>query len=360
MPREGLLHREASRYARCSSGNYSILFAVLLVPLLMSVGLVVDSVALSNLKVTAANVTDASIMAAAATVREDGTLAEYTGQELQEQVDKRLSEVFEVYFSENAANISDRSVSGYTLKYDTSTSRFVATINMVYEPIFTSRFGGKTTHFQVSSEVMVEIERRGALSMAMVLDKSGSMGSNGRMTALKQAVASLASDFNKRDPKNELIRLGAWTYDSQMRDQSALDWNRAKAANLVQSLDANGGTSSTKAFQTAWQQVRHVREEQEHAAKNDLTLRKAILFMTDGDNNDYKDDGKTIAFYDKAKADEIEVYTVAFQAPMRGKTLLKACASSESHYFEATNSSSLIAAFRKIGQEAMGSIRFSH
>ncbi|MCC0031779.1 MAG: VWA domain-containing protein [Brucellaceae bacterium] len=350
----------AARFRNDRKGNFTVLFVGTLIPTMMCIGFVVDSVSMMNLKNRAENVTDSALMAAAATVRENGTLTETDEKTLEKEVDRQMRDVFKVYFEANSTEVMDRNFESYNLSYDPETNDFTAKVNLYYKPHVYKRLYEDTVRFSVQATVNVQLEQQGALSMGLVLDKSGSMGSNGRMTALKQAVASMAADFDKSDPKNELIRLGAWSYDSTMRDSVDMTWDRSEVSGFVKSLKPGGGTSSTKAFQTAWQQVRHPREEKEHEKMNGLTLRRAVVFMTDGDNNDYKDDDRTIKFCDKAKDDGLEVYTVAFQAPARGKNLLKACASGADHYYEATNAASLITAFRKIGRDAMGKILFSH
>ena len=79
---------------------------------------------------------------------------------------------------------------------------------------------------------------------------------------------------------------------------------------------------------------------------------KFIVFMTDGDNNYNSADSSTKLLCDKAKGEGIEVYTVAFAAPTRGKQLLAYCASTAEHFYDANSSAALIAAFESIGKQA--------
>ena len=74
-----------------------------------------------------------------------------------------------------------------------------------------------------------------------------------------------------------------------------------------------------------------------------------MIFMTDGDNNRRSDDTVTKQHCDRIKNDGIEIYAVAFQAPRRGRDLLRYCASSENHYFDADDSQEFLAAFDEIG-----------
>jgi len=71
--------------------------------------------------------------------------------------------------------------------------------------------------------------------------------------------------------------------------------------------------------------------------------------MTDGANNSSSSDSNTKRYCDKAKQDNIEIYSVAFKAPAQGEQLLEYCASTTSHYFDADNSQELLAAFQAIG-----------
>jgi Flp pilus assembly protein TadG len=111
--------------------------------------------------------------------------------------------------------------------------------------------------------------------------------------------------------------------------------------------------------------------------------RKALVLMTDGSNT-YRfqaSDGKHVALSgnlttaksqttqtDKdtsdicayAKTKNIEVFTVAFAVTdVAAKTMLQGCATDAAHYYDATNSAALAAAFQAIGQ-SLTNLRLSH
>lgn len=77
-----------------------------------------------------------------------------------------------------------------------------------------------------------------------------------------------------------------------------------------------------------------------------------IVLMTDGENNISGADTKTKKFCDKAKAQKMTVYSIAFMAPLAGQNLLKYCATSSGHYFSADNTKQLVDAFKLIGATA--------
>ena len=224
-----------------------------------------------------------------------------------------------------------------------------------------------------------------ALSMYLVLDKSGSMAwitdtkdatksscpnyteSNwskypnlkasspcyiSKIAALKTAVTTLAAQLITADPKSEYSRLGAVSYNMSAQTPSPLDWGTTKATTYVNALVAEGGTASTDAMQKAYSSLIDPKETKAHTDKTGLTPQKFIVFMTDGDNNNTGDDTQTLAICDKARADKITIYTVAFMAPTRGQTLLKTCAGATANYFAADSMAQLVDAFKTIGKKA--------
>ena len=57
-----------------------------------------------------------------------------------------------------------------------------------------------------------------------------------------------------------------------------------------------------------------------------------------------------------AKADGIKIYTVAFMAPDKGKSLLQACATSMDNYYAPENMDEIVEAFGDIAKKAAGNI----
>ncbi|WP_394690137.1 VWA domain-containing protein [Hoeflea sp.] len=220
-------------------------------------------------------------------------------------------------------------------------------------------------------------EAQGAFSMVLVLDKSGSMDwklggeeldedgnavlgpdgkpinvSSKKIDVLKIAVASMIKEFEQADPEEKFVRLGATSYDTNRRGTTNLNFNLERTETFVNGLRASGGTDSTKAFKWAYRRVTSQSEIQLHKQKNGQVPSKFVVFMTDGDNNYNSADVSTKQLCDKAKNDGVEVFTVAFAAPERGRRLLSYCATSSEHSYSATSSAQLIAAFKNIGNAA--------
>jgi Flp pilus assembly protein TadG len=84
---------------------------------------------------------------------------------------------------------------------------------------------------------------------------------------------------------------------------------------------------------------------------------KAVILMTDGAFNTYYESGQGDS--DKQakklctamKKEGVIVYSVAFQAPKEGKKILKNCASSKTHYYDAKNGTQLKQAYADIASQ---------
>ncbi len=265
---------------------------------------------------------------------------------------------------------------GKSYKVDVST-KYTVKFNA-----FTRLLGQTSIVMNAKSTAESATESKNALSMFLVLDKSGSMawitneenklvnscvnwteqnwGSNwvwptspcyvSKMAALKLAVASLFTQFTIADPTNTFVRTGAISYDLASYTPSDLAWGSTSALAYVNLLNADGGTASGASMKTAYEKLKATTEDTVHKTKNGQVPTKYIVFMTDGANNYATDDTSTLATCTSAKKDGIEIYTVAFMAPTAGQNLLKTCATDSSHYFEATNMAALVAAFKVIGE----------
>lgn len=80
---------------------------------------------------------------------------------------------------------------------------------------------------------------------------------------------------------------------------------------------------------------------------NTPNVMRALILLTDGQNNYQSADQNTIDTCTALKANGVTIYTVAFQAPSSGQQLLQACASSASHHYNA-DVSNIAAAFQGI------------
>ncbi|WP_431322693.1 VWA domain-containing protein [Rhizobium sp. YTU87027] len=242
--------------------------------------------------------------------------------------------------------------------------------------------GFQTANIATSSQTASGYsEKQGSVSIFLALDKSGSMGDYTttsytytcgknhnktctayytKIAALKLAVGNLTAELDKADPTHIYSRTGAVSYDLITYPEAKLAWGTSAVTTYVNALSAANGTNSSGAVSMAYNSLiaknnaGNDNENALHQAKTGQTPKKYIVFMTDGDNNDDSSGGRS---YDtltkdtcnKAKGDGIEIYTVAFMAPVNGQALLKYCATDDNHYFKAESMSDLLAAFKEIG-----------
>ncbi|WP_064683214.1 pilus assembly protein [Rhizobium bangladeshense] len=290
--------------------------------------------------------------------------------------------------------------SGNSTSYQVTVSpSYDLTVNPLMQAV-----GFTTQHLSTSgTTVGGHSQTQGSISMFLALDKSGSMGEptttvttesytykcnphlnnkgktvydtcTGTRTryytkieALKLAAGNLFAQLNSADPNAEYVRTGAVSYDIIEYPASSLAWGITGVTSYVNALQANGGTNSSGAMNTAYTSLvaknaaGNDAEDSAHKLKTGQIPKKYIVFMTDGDNNNDSSGGRsydtlTKATCDTAKSKGIEIYTIAFMAPPGGQALLQYCASDGSHYFQAEKMEDLLAAFKAIGAKASAQV----
>ena len=341
-------------------GSIIPIFAFMLTPLLIAAGVAVDYAQVSKYKTKMVTIADAAILAAAVEAQKLPDLKDEVA------VKAKLAEQMEAFLKANTVNMRGPEFEIKEIKYDTETQGVELKLAYSFDTNFMKITGVDEVADEVETAVFLSQDEQQAISMYLVLDRSGSMNTrprerklvNGRwrwvfgdscIDSLKNAVTGLHNHFEQKDPENKYVRTGAVAYQSRVQGRVKLDWGSAHVDRFTRGLRAGGGTQAFNALSRATAQLSGNAEEQEHAKKNKSDPRKYIVFMTDG--ADHRD-ANARRNCDRAKDKEIEIFTVAFQAPTQGKELLKYCASSESHYFNADNSAELMDAFQKIGEAA--------
>ena len=373
------------RFLKDRRGNFGLMTALVFPVLLATGGVAMDLTKMVMTKSELQDATDSAALAAASALANDGVTAEEArlialrflktqigGGSAVEDNGKKKDELD----SATTVTVTETALlgNGKSFTVDVSLDRLVE-----FNP-FTRLLGQTSTTMTAKSSAESATESKNAMSMFVVLDKSGSMGwitteedksvsscynpteknQNPKyqsspcyirkIAALKLAAASLFTQLKVADPTSTYVRTAAIAYDGNTYDPTKLEWGVADAADYVNALNAGGMTSSTGAMKKAYKNVKKASESTAHKNKNGQEPTRYIVFMTDGDNNNDSDDTKTKAICDDARDDGIEVYTVAFMAPEGGQNLLKACATDASHYFQAENMTALVEAFKVIGE----------
>lgn len=376
---------------RDRGGNFGMMTA-LLAPLLFAVGGVsIDMANMLMSKNQLQDATDAAALAAAsALVSKEQPSIEAAQEIARKFLRTQVAGAPSVAETESGADSEDDGVdvgisetqngaTGKTFKV-TVTAKQIVNFNAM-----TRLLGQDRVTLETSSTAESATESKNALSMYLVLDRSGSMAWKtdtintakkscpnytestwskypnlkatspcyvAKIDALKTAASDLFAQLEVADPDSTYVRTGAVSYNASQDTPGDIAWGVTNTALYVNALEATGGTASGNAFKSAYQKVTASAENTAHASKNGQVPTKYIVFMTDGENNYTSEDTLTKQWCDTAKANKVEVYSVAFMAPSRGQALLKYCASSTSHYFEAEEAADLVAAFKAIGERA--------
>lgn len=183
-----------------------------------------------------------------------------------------------------------------------------------------------------------------------------------KMQSLKAAAAAMFSELDTADPEKELIRVGADSYDDQTKTQQAIAWGTSAASTYVKNLPdvPAGGTDASGAMTNAFNALKaaNTAEKTAHTAKGNTSFERFIVLMTDGEmtgnSADWNStiDTKVRNLCKQAKDDGIKIYTIAFMAPDRGKSLLSYCASGTDYYYEPDDMTSLVESFGEIARKA--------
>ena len=179
-------------------GTFAAIFAVSLFPIFLSIGVAFDYSNMAGMHKKAQFATDAAILAAAIAVRDEGLIDGDTDSiiENQSKIEDLLQAKFNNYFEANVQADGNFKLSGIDVKYSPKDRESIAQVSFVYKPFVVGKLvsDGKLK-VAVSSSIVVDVEKGGAVSVFLLLDKSGSMRGQNKMATLKQGVEELTKQF---------------------------------------------------------------------------------------------------------------------------------------------------------------------
>lgn len=375
-----------SRLSRDRGGNFGLITAIVIPVLLGAAGVAIDVNRMLSTKTALQGVVDAAALAASSGLSENG-ITSASAELLAVNWVKSHAAQGETGFGlaglDPDAKVATTQRSDGGKAFDVTVT---ASYRMELTP-FMHILGKETVDISVVGTARSETTVQNAMSMFFVLDRSGSMLNSttsvkslktsctryamptplalvnlgkmkpcmySQMEALQNSADDLFDLLDKNDKDRKFIRTGAVSYNASAQAPSPPAWDRTAAREYVKELEPEGGTSSTKAFEKAYESLIDPLEDTAHKNKNGLKPKKYIIFMTDGSNSSSSDNTKTVALCKKAKDAGITVYSVAFNAPLDAKLFLMQCASGINTYFDAVDASALAMAFETIGRSAVG------
>ncbi|MGI9413366.1 MAG: vWA domain-containing protein [Hyphomicrobiales bacterium] len=331
--------RKLTALWRDRSGHVAMIFGVAAIPLFITVGVAVDMSQQSRVHLKLAGTSDAIALAAARSYKDEVNRATIG--------DKFLDVNLEDEYGPGVT------VTNLTVNFDDE-ARLV-TVNLVADvpTVMMGIVGVHKTTANIKSIVTYEGQVSEPVSLGLVLDVSGSMDGD-KIDTLITAGKRLLNKLRKADPEKQYVRTGLVTYAFGIKETVNMKWGTNHTKKEVKKLEAGGGTASTDAVERVGGWLTGHSEHDAHEAQpvhdgEEFNLHRFMIFMTDGNNNNAPDDTATKVHCDLIKADGVEIYSVAFEAPERGEELLRYCASGESHYFDADDEAEFLKAFDEIG-----------
>ncbi|WP_216333263.1 TadE/TadG family type IV pilus assembly protein [Rhizobium sp. X9] len=396
------------RFLADTNGNFGIMTAVLLPVLLGFAGAGLELANVMQVKADLQNTADSAALAAATEARlKEGALTDEQIKEIAKafiasQLEKNLTEEEKKAIEKNSPiNIgTTEDTRGKTYTIETTINREIQ-----LNPLL-GLIGVKTLEVSATGTAKSTVNKGAPISMYLVLDRSGSMSFKtdtvdtkktscqnytsdnwgsypnlkntspcyvNKATSLKTAIGFLVATLNKADPTytasggSELVRTGASVYTHESYAAQALNWGTSGVVSYVDKQIPEfptGGTDATSGLNAAYNALKKVNttEATAHKKQKNESFERYIVLMTDGEMTGYSAawnsgiDQAVRNTCDTAKKDGIKIFSVAFMAPDKGKSLLQYCASNLDNYYAPENMQQIVTAFGEIARKAAGSI----
>jgi len=312
-----------SRFKNNESGNISLMFGFCSVMFCVFLGVAVDGARMVAAKTKLTAAVDAAALAGAA--------AAETGM-------GDRNEIIQSYLSTNISHFGDNvSLGEPIIVFDDESGTVIVEQPTRIDLKFSSFLGAESKPINVVGTATYLIDNIDPVSIAFALDVSGSMSLRTpegvqKIETLKAATRGLfnAIEAGTEQPERlgQVLRTGMSAYNTELVSDYPMGWGWIGLESSVDALVADGGTNSTPALENAYTQLRNDRAIRSLQAGFDRSrLREFVIFMTDGNNNSPEFDETSTAICQDMKADGIEIFSVAFEAPEQGELLLLSCAS---------------------------------
>lgn len=387
------------KFFKDTSGNFAMMFAISIVPLLGFAGFAIDYTNASKIKTKMQTAADSAALSA---------IIEY-----HQELNGNQNQIAEDYFNANyngdvTASINTSLSPGQNEMEVFGTAEVPTTLLNI--------FGKSSFSVDISSKAAIQTRK---LQIAFALDTTGSMADNGKIELLKSSAKDFvdnivplsgptgslvefavvpfstivktkaawknkwwldldglaAGDFEgcmwDRTPDLDAIDTDPFEaditthyqaspvslYETTICDQKAeilpLSNSRASVKNRIDELFADGNTNT--AIGMTW--AKNVLSNTEPYKNNKTNTKKIIILLTDGENTESRgvvENGDSVADIDattleactNAKNDEIEIYTI--RVIEGNASMIQSCATSNSYYYNITAANQLDSVFEAI------------
>jgi Flp pilus assembly protein TadG len=396
--------KAASQFKTDESGSIAPMFGIMFVALILCIGVAVDSSRAIYAVRTIGSAADAAALAGGKALLD----ARNTDADVRALTLK--------YFEENAVNGKKfAKFDAPTISIDRNTRTVKVDVGGTMDTAVMKIAGINTVNIPASSTVQSDQKD---IELGLALDVTGSMRGS-KLSELKTAAKDLVDILIPNSAAVNKVRIGLAPYAARVNaGQFAADATNGLSTNgcvheragaaaftdakpvgldalgftasrncptaVVQALTANKASlkSNIDSYQADGATAGHIGaawasylisptwntiwpSASKPVAYGDKNTIKAMVLMTDGEfNTEYlratngssADQARNICA--EAKQRKVVVYTIGFQAPGFAETMLRACASSSDHFFNASNGSELREAFAEIAKQ-LNSLRVS-
>ncbi|MBO9653297.1 pilus assembly protein TadG-related protein [Agrobacterium sp. SOY23] len=401
-------HKLKRRFLADTSGNFGMMTAILLPVLLGVAGAGLELANVMQAKADMQNTADSAALAAATEARlkkgelSDEQLKEIAKAFIAAQMEKTLTEQEKKELDQNSPTIisATENARGKTYTVETTIKRQIQ-----LNPLL-GFIGVTTLDLSVTGTARSTVNKGAPISMYLALDRSGSMSFKtdtvdtkktscqnytadnwvkypnlaktspcyvNKATSLKTAVGFLVATLNKADPTytasggSELVRTGASVYTHESYNAQPIGWGTSGVVSYVDKQIPefpSGGTDARSSLNAAYNALKKANpdEAKYHKDQGNESFERYIVLMTDGEMTgnsaawNFSIDQAVRTTCETAKKDGIKIFSVAFMAPDKGKSLLQYCASSADNYYAPENMEQIVTAFGEIARKAAGSI----
>lgn len=279
------------------SGTFSVMAGVTSLMLVMCVGVSFEVTRIHAKQAKLQYIADNMGLMAAIYMRDNETPPNSSDQGFVEGVDYSVEQV-------NAGQGISGVTGDFNIVYDTESGRAIVRFDGHIATSFMSAFHTPNVRFETRSRVKFQTFEKSAVSVALIVDNSGSMewddkpridgsrqpGTTKRIDALK----STATKFNQNlhdtliatndDPDRRFLRLGLIPYSSDVIENEIqdIDWGVVEST-YIRGMSAGGGTDTRGPLRLAsdWMGL----EDAIHEHETGEAVKKYVVLMSDGSNN---------------------------------------------------------------------------
>jgi Flp pilus assembly protein TadG len=358
------LRKTATAFGADDRGNIAIMFGAIIFAILAAGGAAIDLLRIDKARTALSEAGDAALIAA----------ARYKGAN-PAATDAKLTEIAAKLFAAQMQTEPEVLVHGFDIVYNGAASSFRLNIDAEINLLFMGIFGNKMSDLDTTAEA--KLGKPPYIELAMALDVTGSMNSNGKLSTLKAASKDLIETLFGYDgatvkigvvPFAQYVNVGtdhaaaswlsnpggAWAgcvgsrpYPSNIEDSNfsavqapglngvacppallPLTDDKANVSDMIDGLSASGWTFIPAGLGWGWSLLTPTEPFTGAIAFEDLADVngvKALMVMTDGANTRAPDypthdspsaalaNSLTSEICTNIKAEKIVVYTVAFE-----------------------------------------------